>query len=64
MERKLISEINRYREIIGLDPIVEQENKRAELRFKIGGDLIFKISDNGNGNSLEVADDTLGPKRS
>ena len=26
-------------------------------------DLIFKISDNGNGNTLEVANDTSGPKK-
>ena len=64
MEKNLLNEVNRYREILGLELLEEQEtNKRAEFRFKLGGGLIFKISDNGDGNTLEVANDTSGPKK-
>lgn len=42
MEKKLISEINRYREIIGLDPIVEQ-NRNSRVRGRDGSIQIATV---------------------
>ena len=42
MEKNILNEVNRYREILGLELIKEQEtNKRAEFRFKLGGGFNF-----------------------
>jgi hypothetical protein len=43
MEKKLISEINRYREIIGLDPILEQ-NRNSRVRDRDGNIEIVDIN--------------------